>query len=245
MEKGKRVAEKEEKFIKRGKRAKQTETKYIGLRIFAIILFIYLAIYVGFTIRNYYILNTYAVAMKAYGKIQNYSVHVSNNNSEEYESDSITYHKDNKTVFKIQPKETRMMQIYTDIQTKEKILKIDSDGDKVAVVSKEESDFGTGVRVINAFGGEMTSWQNFLLALTTRITQEKCNGKECYKISVQGMNVWIDKETYLTTRISNGYRVNSDGSKIPMATDYKYEFGTVTNEQVAKPDLTGYRIEQQ
>ena len=66
MEKGKRAIKKEEKVNRRGKRAKQTETKYVGLRIIAIILFVYLAVYVGFTIRNYYILNTYTVAMKAY-----------------------------------------------------------------------------------------------------------------------------------------------------------------------------------
>ena len=170
---------------------------------------------------------------------------VSNNNSGENESVSITYHKDGKTVFEIEPTETRRMQVYTDMQTKEKILKIDSNGDKVAVISKENSDFGTGVRVINAFGGEMTSWQNFLLALTTRITEEECNGKQCYKISVQGMNVWVDKETYITTRINNGYSVKSDGTETPMITDYEYEFGSVTDEQIAKPDLTGYRIEEQ
>lgn len=234
MGNGKRVKEKSKKNS--SKHAK--EVKFVGLRMFGIILVILLTIFVILSLRKFYILNTYAVAMEEYSKKDNYTLSIDNNQG----TKNTVYYKDGKTVYVLKPTETRQMYNYQD--GNESILKIDSDGNKVAIISKYDL-LPTAPRIISAFGEKMTVKQNFLLSLITMITEEDCNGKDCYKISVQGMKVWIDKETYLTVRICNGYSVSSDGTKTPLETNYEYEFGTVTDEQVAKPDLTGYKIQEQ
>ena len=153
-----------------------------------------------------------------------------------------SYYKDGKEVFITVPKEGRMLYSYK--EGKERIIRIDSDGNKVAMVTHDEEIGVNGPRIMSAFGNDMTVWQNLLLSLTTSITEEECNGKDCYKVNLQGMKVWIDKESYLDIRMSNGYIKNSDGTEEPMITNYEYEFGNVTDEQVAKPDLTGYKIQE-
>lgn len=235
---------KEAKRVKAEKESKQKETKKnSGLRILGIILAIILTVLMIFILRNYYILNTYAIAMAEYGKSSNYYVkrtqYTGNNMTL-----SNTYYKDGKGKLELVPSETRKMIVYYDENTKESILRIDSDGDKVAVVSQNQDSVVPGIKFVSAFGGGMNAWNNFLLFFITQITTEECNGKECYRIKLEGMQVWIDKETYLTVRDMNGSSKNREGQITNIVTDYIFEFGNVTDEEVAKPDLTGYRIQE-
>ena len=61
---------------------------------------------------------------------------------------------------------------------------------------------------------------------------------------------WIDKETGLTLKISGNGTIKSffKGTnivkeEIDMCSKYKYEFNTVTDEDVAVPDYTGYEVQ--
>ena len=214
----------------------QEEPKHVGLTIIGIITLIFITCFIILTLRKFYVLNTYAVAMEKYGQKNNYKVTIQNNDG----GNNITYYKDGVSVLLLSPNENRQMYCYND--GKESILRIDSDGNKVAIIS--EPTQMNGAKIISAFGEGMTAWQNFLLSFTTMITEEECNGKDCYKVILNGMKVWIDKETYLTVRVSNGYAVSSDGTKTPLVNNYSYEFGTVTDKKVSKPDLTGYKIQK-
>lgn len=239
MEKGKKVTKKEEQVkSKKSKKTEQKEKKpHVALNMVGMLLLIFITCFIIVTLRKFYILNTYAIAMEEYSKKDNYTIVL-----DSYDGiDNVSFYKEGKSVFIIKPTENRQMYHYNDGNIS--ILKIDSDGDKVAVISKESTI--TGPRIISAFGEGMTVGQNFLLSLTSIITEEECNEKNCYKVSLNGMKVWIDKETYLTVKISNGYSVSADGTKTPTVTNYSYQFGTVTDEQVAKPDLTGYKIQEQ
>lgn len=213
---------------------KQKEPKHVGLTIIGIITLIFITCFMILTLRKFYVLNTYAVAMEKYGQKNNYKVTIQSNDG----GNNITYYKDGVSVLILNPKENRQMYCYNDAS--ESILRIDSDGNKVAIISKPNT-MGAA-KVISAFGEGMTAWQNFLLSLTSIVTEEECNGRDCYKVILNGMKVWIDKENYLTVRVANGYAVSSDGTKTPFVNNYKYEFGTVTDKQVSKPDLTGYKI---
>lgn len=214
----------------------QEEPKHVGLTIIGIITLIFITCFMILTLRKFYILNTYAVAMEKYGQKNNYKITIQSNDG----GNNITCYKDGISVLILNPNENRQMYCYND--ENESILRIDSDGNKVAVISKPSTM--AGARLISAFGEGMTAGQNFLLSLTSIVTEEECNGKECYKVSLNGMKVWIDKETYLTVKVANGYAVSSDGTRTPFVNSYKYEFGTVTDKQVAKPDLAGYKIQE-
>ncbi len=53
------------------------------------------------------------------------------------------------------------------------------------------------------------------------------------------------KETGLVVRQSSGYFVGDETTTNERCYhDYTYEFGTVTDKDVAKPDLTGYKIQK-
>ena len=66
--------------------------------------------------------------------------------------------------------------------------------------------------------------------------------KKCYKIATNSEIVIIDKNTYLpvysTSKIANS---KSKDNKVEYK--YKFEVGTVTDEEVALPDFSDYEIE--
>ena len=233
--------EKTKKVTKKEKVEEKNETKHIGLRTLGIIILVILAIFIGITIRKFYLINTYILAMAEYAKSNNYYIEITNDNVRKIQQ----YYKDGKSVAIMTPTDTRMLYTYYDSKTKESIIRFDSDGDKVALVSVTDNKPVPTVQIVQIYGNEMTTWQKLLTAALSRVRTEEYNGKECYKIETQGMKVWIDKETYLTVGLTSGYMKNSDGTEEPMITNYEYEFGTVTDEQVAKPDLTGYKVQEQ
>lgn len=229
---------KEEKNIK-------TKKKHRGLKIFGILLIIIIAIYMALVIRNFFILNTYGVAMKMYGQSNNYFIKRTEDDTKSPMVNTITYYKDG--VIKNHIDVTNMqrnMVAYQNPNTDERIIRINSEGNKVAVVSRVQGGLVPSGQIYNIFGA-MTERDNLLLSLMTRITTERCNGKDCYKINMQGMEVWIDKETYLVVRLINGQYKDDQGIEHDMATNYEYGFGTVTPEQVSRPDLTGCKIQVQ
>ena len=66
--------------------------------------------------------------------------------------------------------------------------------------------------------------------------------KKCYKIVTNSEIVIIDKSTYLPVYASlKSAKTNSEKTKV----EYKYEFkiGTVTDDDVALPDFSDYKIE--
>lgn len=233
--------QKRKKRSKKPKRMQEPKKKNIWLGVITSIIIVAVAIYIAMVIHSFFILNTYGAAMQAYAQSNNYLIKREGNGT-----NSTSYYKDGTTVtyLKQSSNVNRQMIAYQNPITKEKIIRIDSDGNKVAIISKTEDVLVPVGEISNAFG-VMNEKDNFILSLMTRVNTEECNGKECYKISLQGMTVWIDKQTYLVVRISNGKVISGDGTEQDLITNYEYEFGTVTDEQVAKPDLAGYKLQEQ
>ena len=87
---------------------------------------------------------------------------------------------------------------------------------------------------------------------SSHISSVKCNDKDCYKIDnfitselafpEQGFFVYIDKETGLVVRVEEGTRNNETGGFYTQVSDYKYEFNTVTDEDLKEPDISEYKI---
>lgn len=242
MEEEKVELEKEETKDKKGKHAKK---QHNGLRVIGIILFILVAIFIGNTIRKFYILNTYTVATSIYKEKDNYkkTITQSNGTKDGVQFTIQGYKKGDKTLVTSMLSGERKLVSYYDAQTKESIVKIDSNGDKVAIVKQDEDMSPAPSIDITGWYTTDSAWLNFLMALQSKITSEECNGKQCYKIEINGAKIWIDKETHLDTKTINGYTKNSQGVETPNIQDYEYEFDTVTDEQVKKPDITGYKVQ--
>ena len=66
-----------------------------------------------------------------------------------------------------------------------------------------------------------------LKAITSRITTDECNNKECYKIETNGLILWIDKDTGLINRQINGFGV----------AEIDYAFDVVNNNDIIKPSI--------
>lgn len=111
----------------------------------------------------------------------------------------------------------------------EKIGLVDNGENKVLV--------NMGDIIINpvSFTGE-SLLENLFMAITTNIDKVKLNGKECYLIRENNTEKFIDVNTGLAIKMID----NENNRTI----DYKYEFGNVKDTDVAKPDTTGYTINE-
>lgn len=92
-------------------------------------------------------------------------------------------------------------------------------------------------------------WGVLKVSLISSISSEKCNNKDCYKVTQRfyGTNecefiYYIDKETGLPVRnIFQTYINGFDGDGI---IEYQYDIGHVTDEIFEEPDLSEYEIQE-
>jgi len=95
-------------------------------------------------------------------------------------------------------------------------------------------------------------WELLVGVFTCNITSVKCNDKDCYKIDnfitsellfpEQGYCVYIEKESGQIIRAEEGTRDNETGGIYTQVSDYRYEFNTVTDEDLKEPDISEYEI---
>lgn len=89
----------------------------------------------------------------------------------------------------------------------------------------------------------------FGLPLFSSIQSEKCDEKECYKITVNALGdnydtvFYIEKETGLTIRIL-GHTTDTDNIKHDNVTNLQYKFDVLTDEHFIEPDLSEYEIQE-
>lgn len=161
-----------------------------------------------------------------------------------------TYHKENKTRTDMHFLETRKATFYEDLDTKESMMKVDNfkNNEKVVVLFPQEKMLMpkmSPTNVISSWTGMNFGQKLYTAVIMKGITTEEVNGKKCYKIDMfENNQFWLDKETGLSVRNASGTSV-INGEEISMVTDYHYSFGTVTEEDVKSPDLTGYEIKRQ
>jgi len=74
---------------------------------------------------------------------------------------------------------------------------------------------------------------NLAYSMYKRIGKIKIDDKKCYWLKYDNRHVFIDIETGLIVK-----SIENEG----MILDYKYEFGTVTDQNVVRPNLTGLKV---
>ncbi len=82
--------------------------------------------------------------------------------------------------------------------------------------------------------------------LLNRVTSEKCNNIDAYRfsrINDKANVLYVDKETGLTLRSQSGVYTNQPNSYTDTFSDFKYEFGIVTEEDVTPPNFEEYKLQ--
>ncbi len=225
----------------------QEKKKYkLVLQIIVISIIMLVTIFIGNTIRKFYIFNTYMAVTNEYSTKENYKKILIQYEEDEIGFAVMGYKKGDKTLVKMYSEDNTKTISYYDKKKQESITKVEVGKDKVAFVKQEDEApvLVSSVAYIESFT-EISAWQNFLLALHSKIVSETYKGKECYKITAyEDLEQWVDKETGLIVRQSGGYYQYKDGTMKRLYHEYNYQFGIVTDEDVKKPDLTGYKIQE-
>lgn len=224
--------------------------KFLKAIIFLIIIIFFLII-----ARRMFILYSLQNKVSKYENLDNFYTRVY------YYNDDIisihhAYRKGNKIKEKVEtinPDGTSYMTLYGKTDSNISNMYIETNNVKLAdlgVVDRIYVNVPIGYSKIDNF------WYMFLIALSSNITTEKCNGIECYKIDSsasvnQGeftrykQTKYIDKETGLPVRLIDTENIDlSTDKEVGQIHDYKYEFGTVTDEEFKEPDITEYKVQE-
>lgn len=147
---------------------------------------------------------------------------------------------------------------YATINTNEKII-LDYENKKATIETGKFTEFTNKEKFIKStqFGQDFSLIHKITKAFISKIhTSYRDVGREYYVLNYiidndSNYEEWIDKETGLPLKISgNGtIKLFFEGTdvvkeEIDMSSRYKYEFNTVTDEEVNIPDYSDYEIEQ-
>lgn len=196
-----------------------------------LIVIILLSIFLIRTISNFIIISRLNNLSKQYINFNNYYIRTTSYSDETININE-SYNQGEKQLITVQIygrniNETRKIINYLD--TNSSITLIQSGSNKVALDKKEN------IMKINYLQANLISdlnfWNKLLLASTANIQFKD----DTYIIKLgDELKEYIDSTTGLTKRIVNGNTVS----------DKFYEFNQVTDADVAKPDMTGYIIQE-
>lgn len=79
-----------------------------------------------------------------------------------------------------------------------------------------------------------TIFQNLNLAINSSVKSTTLKGKACYLIKENNVEKFIDKNTGMIVKI-----IYND---IDSTVNYEYQYGTVTKDEVKRPDTNGYEV---
>lgn len=79
-----------------------------------------------------------------------------------------------------------------------------------------------------------TIFQNLNLAINSSVKSTTLKGKACYLIKENNVEKFIDKSTGMVVKI-----IYND---IDSTVNYEYQYGTVTKDEVKRPDTNGYEV---
>ena len=201
--------------------------------VFILIFIILLAVALNWT-RNYLIMSDILEKMSQYENMQNYAYTISQNTGE---------------TTKLAVKDNIYKMTYTTDGTEKLIAWVNTDTDETIAAFPEVKSVSYTTQIItikNPFSIEiLQGWKDNILylALTSFIYSENVNGQDCYVINrFQDGKLWVNKETGIKVKAEEGSTVDN-GVTEPLIVEYTdWKINTITEEDVAKPDLVGYTI---
>lgn len=211
----------------------KNKKKHTGLKIVLIPIIIAIVLFLIHYLRNYIIVSKIFNERAKYKDVTNYSYCNTQNEGEDAVKTEY-YKKDNTAVIFIK---NRNFLVWSNKDLNQSII---LNYDKMeAIVSPDVFLEGTidstpvdnGVAVL---GGVKDAQMYKGFSFVYFITSEKINGVDCYKVSIGKEKAWYSKENGMLVKYING-SLNADYS------DWK--FNEVKDEDVARPNLMGFTIE--
>ena len=232
--------------IKDAKREKN-EVKYIKkynqkLRFFKIIVLLIFIIFIASITRKMIIISDLNKKANKYLNSPNYYEKIIAYNGENMLIHDI-YCKGDKTVTimrRITENETNKITWYK----KEGKTNIywDNENQKIAEIN---SNGGLQINIVNYLQAN-NLFELLIASITTNIKSVEYNGKECYIVTnyfgpnvllTESEGAWIEKDTGLMIKNTGGM-----GSSFGTVTNFKYEFGSVTDDIFIEPDISEYKV---
>lgn len=226
---GQKPDNREIKFMKKYKRKLKILS---GLILFAVI------VYITFVARNFIILSSLENKQNK------------NWNNDNYHVTTYNYHGDSLSIVDLKYKEGKYIQEIISLKVDEKIRIIECYNGNEAnrYVETPLSKFAelnvTSMPIqsdTSLFSGTSSIFEKFMVSIIFNIKKEECNGIECYRIFGNRYEEYISSETGTIVRREDAIGSSKVGT-FNNLTDYKYEFGTVTDEELVPPDLSEYEI---
>lgn len=194
----------------------------IGVLVLASIFLILIA-------RKFIIITRLVNVSKQYANKTNYSV-ISSSIQRDMGYLQKSYNKDGNflTQMKIYSKKSDNVVTVTSYKNGNDKIYIIENGEERKISRDSQVDSKGVINSIYSFYGDHTM-DNLKNAITSRITIDDYNGKECYLIQMDNnLMLWVDKTTGLVYRqISGGFGV----------TEFIYEFDIVNDNDIKKPDI--------
>lgn len=189
-----------------------------------IVLLLLLAIFIILTARKYMIMKELVNASKEYENKTNY-IAVTSLIQKDMVCMEKSYNKDGNflTERKFYGKSFDDVVTFTSYKNGEDEMDIIQRGENKEIKDKlTEERRGSITSAYNCFAGKI----DLKTAISSRVTTNNYNGKECYLIEERGRTLWVDKDTGLVYRLING----AFGLR-----EFVYEFDVV--EDIKKPNL--------
>ena len=91
----------------------------------------------------------------------------------------------------------------------------------------------------------LSNSNTFITALISSISKDTINGEECYVVKNSTETVYISKEDGRMLKRIGGKTVQN-GTETEITVEYKdWKFDKLTDDDMARPDLTGYDVTEQ
>ena len=250
------------------------ETKYLKkynkkLRIFQAIILIFVIIFIAITARKMIIIQSMQNKIIKYEAIDNFYI-----KSYYYQGDKINFYEDYNKGNNYKSKASSLW--FTDDDTRLDVFEVYGNGkrenwywldnynnkDKTIKEAKlnQESSSEKVKNIIGISNFETSNfWELLIMAITSDISSESCNGKECYRISYivfsdfsKNPILWeqenykqiyyLEKETGLPVRSINDRNLKINNGDKEEILDFEYDFGNVTDEDLEEPNINEYEI---
>lgn len=205
------------------------------MKLWKKILLVVLALFVVFTIitlRKYIILSKLINASKEYASKTNFVAEIYLMSNDSVVLNKI-YHKDENIFMTAQTYSHNFLnerKTTAYVKDNEKIVVVQSGEDKVALLNGNIAP--VYVSTISEFDDIKFK---IPFAITSKITTEECNNKECYLIELsKDYKIWVEKDTGIIISEKN----------INNITNRTYSFDVVKDEDFIKPDISDCKIQE-
>ena len=207
------------------------------LKIILIIVLVVIVIFAIHVIRNYFIISKIVDMQENLSSITNFSYKITPITYEGKSNGVATerYYKDGKNIAIFETNGTKYI-LWSDATTNESIMI--NPTELKAVVSSNDVLSSAHMPILLPEGSTSVKLG---LSVLSFITYGEVNGEECYVVHWAGVTDYISKEngTYLRT---NNAIFSNEEEKFDMIEYSDWTFNELTDEDVSRPNLTGYEV---